>query len=283
MLPSEKLAPQRKSASALPLAISFGSERQLGRLRAALHAEYALVGATTWQSFAVALANHIPHVVVVDVQLGGSSSAIAGDRIATVRQRCPDVPVVIYTPLSAQIAHIAFSLGPWSNSLLMLEGFDDGPDHIRAIVQRAVQAHTVGELVTPLVGALQDSGSPSSVVDAVRRLFDGPHCFANGSALARSTVLTRRHVYRCLAHAGVAPLHVIILAARVYRAHQLAQNAPATLREIANRVGFSRPHLLSLHTRSLTGLTFREWRETPHDQAAAILLTHLHPTRGAAT
>jgi AraC-like DNA-binding protein len=90
-------------------------------------------------------------------------------------------------------------------------------------------------------------------------LFRTPRRFQSAEDVAAWADVTRQYFNRCLAVAGLVPLRIMVVAARVLRAYQYAQVPDLTLADIAARLRYTDTRTLTRHVRELTGTTLGSW------------------------
>ena len=74
--------------------------------------------------------------------------------------------------------------------------------------------------------------------------------------------VTRQYSIGALGVAGVVPLRILVVAARILRAYQYAQIPGLTLSDVAARLRYTDPRTLTRHVRELTGTTLALWSST---------------------
>ena len=107
--------------------------------------------------------------------------------------------------------------------------------------------------------ALTAVQTPVPISDAIRALFRTPRRFQTAEDVAVWAGVSRQYFNRCLAVAGVVPLRILVVAARVLRAYQYAQVPGLTLADVAARLRYTDTRTLTRHVRELTGTTLSSW------------------------
>jgi AraC-like DNA-binding protein len=165
-----------------------------------------------------------------------------------------DVPVVVYTIVSALAMALVLRLAPVGVRHLVLYGIDDEPHAFLALIERVPAYPIIDLMLRELNDAL--STLPSRVNRAVELLFKSPSRARTGAELAQMAGMTRRSLYRHMATAGLQPRDLIDCA-RLLRAYTLLRAPGSRLKETSAKLGFARSQTLSDLLREWTGQTTR--------------------------
>jgi AraC-like DNA-binding protein len=87
----------------------------------------------------------------------------------------------------------------------------------------------------------------------VRELFNAPGQFADVTDLARAAGFTRRTVERWLTRVGIASPKLLVVSARVERAHHIMRSTNLDVSAVARRVGYVSPRLFARQVALATG------------------------------
>lgn len=147
------------------------------------------------------------------------------------------VHVVAYTTVSSEAVRAHGLLAAHGYRHLVLRGFDDSPEAIRALLD-ALPADTLTELLLPMIEDLLRR-VPPSLASAIETLFRAPHTIATVDELARTAVMSRRTFDRAIERAGFAPGWMVVRIARVVRAYHYLRSGRASVREVATKLGYA--------------------------------------------
>jgi AraC-like DNA-binding protein len=173
-------------------------------------------------------------VAVIDPQLVGLDALPA---LVAVLSRHAAVHVIAYTTVSPDAVRAHGVLAAHGFRHVMLRGFDDSPEAIRALLD-ALPADTLTDLLLPMVDELLRK-VPPSLAHAIEELLRAPHTIASVDELARTAVMSRRTFDRALERAGLAPGWMLVRVARVVRAYHYLRTARASVRDVAAKLGYA--------------------------------------------
>jgi hypothetical protein len=210
-----------------------------------------------------------PDAIVIDI-LGRDGSVCVEDALA-VRAAFPDVPMLVYTTLRAQVMAAMVALGRAGIVDCIIRDFEDAPRLLRARIAQHWATTACKEITVTVETALMAGGAPTLVVEAMRGLFASPTRVSSARVLARQARLTPQRLNRWLRRSGLASARVMVGAAAAVRGYQYAQNASSTLETVALRLGYTAPRVFSRQLRELTGHTLSGWRHLDVDHCVAII------------
>lgn len=214
-------------------------------------------------------ANLSPDAIVIDI-LGRDGSVCVEDALA-VRAAFPDVPMLVYTTLRAQVMAAMVALGRAGIVDCIIRDFEDAPRLLRARIAQHWATTACKEITEIVETALTTGGAPGLVIEAMRALFASPTRVPSARVLARQARLTPQRLNRWLRRSGLASARVMVGAAAAIRGYQYAQNASSTLETVALRLGYTAPRVFSRQLRELTGHTLSGWRHLDVDHCVAII------------
>lgn len=224
------------------------SDPLLATLRVVLGDEHGLLPIASWMALERTLRERTVDVVVLEpAPLNDDELRALVELIA----RHPATPVVVYTLVNASAMRATVELARAGARQVVLKGFDDTPRRFRALLEELGDAEWSSELWKWVAERI--AHTPARVESAVERLFRYPHRFVDVSDLVRATGLTRRTLERWLARAGIGSAKMLVLSARVERAHYLLRHSTAPVGEIAGRLGFPSVRLFARQVRLATG------------------------------
>lgn len=196
------------------------------------------------------------HLLVVDPAASGQVH-IAG--VLTLRERFPSLPVVVYTVLRRESMHSIVQLARRGVEHVVLYRFDDDPAAFRELLEQ-VPGEGLAEL---MVESLERSLSelPATVRQAVEQLFRTPMRFRGTQDLAAAAGMTTRSLYRNLKPAGFQSPRMLVVCARLLRAYSDLQDPGRSIKDVAMKVGYNSPALLSRQMYAVGGITMRAVRQ----------------------
>jgi AraC-like DNA-binding protein len=190
----------------------------------------------------------------------------------------PALPVIVYTTLTPSAMRQVVRLARVGIQHVVLNRFDDEPRRFLDLIERA-PAHPLAELMlrelaAPL-GAL-----PVVVTRAIEQLFRSPARVKTSQDLATLAGMIPRTLYRHLTPLGLQPRHLVICA-RLLRAYTLLRDPGVRLKEIALKLGYADPDILSEQLKEWTGCSPKDLRSTLGPEAFVQALAH-HVLRSSA-
>jgi AraC-like DNA-binding protein len=228
---------------------SFLRDFLTASLRVAVGAKHELHVARTVEELDATLRVTAADIAVVDPELVVGSALI---ELLAVLDRHVSVHVVSYTTVSpaAMRAQMQFALR--GHRHLVLKGFDDAPNVLRAFLED-LKADALGEiLLTQLRPALERL--PPGVARAVEELFRSPGTVDSVEALARlAGARHRRPLHEQLARAGWQSAGTLLRAARVVRAYAYLTQGNARVRDVALKLGYATGRGLANEVRAVSG------------------------------
>jgi len=202
-----------------------------------------------------------PRELIDVVTLGGVKLVVAdpslangecGQMLVQLRISCPSVPVVIYTVLKPAVVPSIVRLAQHGVRDVITYGTDDTKARFDEILERESAASLSLAILDRLEARLRML--PEALAAAIREMFDSPRRVPSVEHLAAKGGMHRRSVYRNLANVGISSPRLLVASARILRAAHLLAHTNLTVREIATSLGFSKPEVMSLQFKSLTGL-----------------------------
>ena len=175
-----------------------------------------------------------------------------------LRERCPNVSLVVYTALNPQGLHDVANLANEGFGELVILGYDDSPERLTRLAADSCAAFRYAkdlELIEPVVGQL-----PERMGRAVQDLFRNPRRYRSTLDLASAAGVSSRAVFRHLKAAGFRSPRRLVASARVIRAFHLLSGSRRSGHEVANLLGYRSVDQLSQHFSELAGCTASDVR-----------------------
>ncbi len=233
----------------------------LSHLRVVLsgNGSFVLNPTERWERFVDALNRGTADIVIVDPCADGVARSAP---LAALLESRLTLPVVVYTPVSPvnfqAIAELARHSPHHGVHHVVLHRYDDEPRRFLELLERqpgtSLSAALLEEL-SPVLASL-----PSALSRGVERLVRRPNEFRDVADLARASRMTLRTAYRHLTSAGVRSPRALVVAARLLQSYGFARDPRQSLEEIARKVGYSAPRMLTKHMREAVGATPRTVR-----------------------
>lgn len=246
------------------------SARALTRIRTAAGREHQVVVADDWTDLARVVRRLPIALAIVDPRPGGR---VAAGELRELRHAFPSLPVLLHVAPSAPAMQDLVELAREGFYRVVIEGYEDDPGHVReqlaALVTFELEERVLG-MLDPVLRA-----GPVGIGRAVSRLFLAPHEFGSVEDLARAAAMPRRTFDRWLRTLGLAPAHTLLVGARFLRAYQYVRDPGYELADVARKVGYSDPVLLTRQVRAVTGELPSLWRRHATEDATVDRLRTL--------
>jgi AraC-like DNA-binding protein len=227
----------------------------LSHLRIVLGTTHSVVAVADWTHLSDAVRRYPLDVAVLDPQ---SAARVQLPELLSLIEQHPSLPIVLYTYLSPGLMGAVAELARHGVREVVLHRFDDEPRRFLELLERQ-PGFALGEmLLEPLTEPL--SRLPSALARAIERLFRSPSRVHDVSDLARSAGMTVRMLYRKLDSAGLASPRVLVQTARLLRAYTHMRDPGLLLEDIATKLGYQSPRVLTKQMQQATGMTPTEVR-----------------------
>jgi AraC-like DNA-binding protein len=243
---------------------------QAARITRALSPTDRFIHVKGWDSLFHHLTNSDGSAVVLNPHFADCAGRDSYSRPTAV-DRLRIVPFVVYVRPADLRSAMAFVRGGAID--VILEGHTDSCIEIQAAL-RSTQTSS-GELILHhVIDALSHKHAKAAVL--FTSLFRSPGRVANAAALTHGTIVSTRTLYRAVTDAGLAPVGVIVKAARAARAFDLIRHRRLSLEGVAHELGYSSARRLSSHLRQITGLpSVAECASLPQNQFVSAVLREL--------
>lgn len=209
-------------------------------------------------------------VLVVDPAMneGRWEEALASELVAH-----RELPAIVYTSLTPAAMRQVVRLAQVGLQHVVLNRFDDEPSRFLDLIERAPAHPLAASMLQEL--AVRLAALPPVVVRAIEQLFRSPSRVRNVQELATQAGMTPRTLYRHLVPVGLQARQLLV-AARLLRFYTLVRGPGVRVKDVALKLGYSDPDVLTEQLREWTGCTPRELRSalTP-EQVVRMLAAHL--------
>jgi AraC-like DNA-binding protein len=233
--------------------LPFSRARSLSEV---VGSDHRVVSVDSWADLLERTEALRPHVAVVDPTPAPAQVPVALDAIASV---VASVPVLLYTPLTPAAARAVQSLRDEPNCLWILEGIDDDPPRLRALLERYRRLGNEEALLVPVLAALRAARSDPALLGAIRELFRTPASFHTARDLARVAGVSLRWLNASLQAAGLASAGMLVAAARVLAAFDSVLNRDLTIGQIAAQLRYRDVKSLRRQAVAFTGVVPSAW------------------------
>jgi AraC-like DNA-binding protein len=209
-------------------------------------------------------------LLVVDPAVGDGQLTEAVEEIIA---RHPSLPVIVYTTLAPTSMRLVVRLARLGVQHVVLNRFDDEPRRFLELIER-VPAHPLAELMLQDL-ATQLQALPVVLARAIEQLVRSPSRARNSQELATMAGMTLRTLYRHLTPVGLQPRHLLVCA-RLLRSYTYLRGPGGRLKEVALKLGYAEPHLLSEQLRDWTGHAPKDIRRSlSPEEFVRLLAEHL--------
>ncbi|MDE3128537.1 MAG: helix-turn-helix domain-containing protein [Gemmatimonadota bacterium] len=243
----------------------------LTHLTRVLGSGHTLTAPADWVELRTTVQRRPVDVVVADPALDGH---VQTSELAEIRELFPSLPIVLYTTLSAAAMQGVIQMARYGIEHVVLARFDDEPQRFLELLE-AVPGHVLGGR---MLRALHDpiAGLPVPISRAIEQLFRAPGRFHGAQDLAEASGTTVRGLYRHMAAVGMPSVRALVVSARLVRTYGYLRDPGRSVKEIAARVGYTRPWLLTKQMREYTGFVPSEVRTAlSPDEFIALLATRV--------
>lgn len=231
-------------------------------LRLALGEQHRIAEAADWSDLIDIVRRRPVDLVVADPAAEGTVDVTA---VATIMERFPRTPVLIYTVLGPSAVSAMTELSRRGLRDVVLHRYDDTPKRFHQILERVARKQLSQYVVANLSGVLENL--PEPIARSIEQMFDKPHIFTSTADIAVAAGVPLSRLYRSLRAAGIQSPRRLVVAARVLRAHAYMREPGHTVQDVAKKLGYSHPRILARHTLQALGVKPRHLRRRMSDDA----------------
>jgi len=257
-----------KTTKKLVLIVSYLSQQFLPRLADAVREIGAdHVHASSWEEVQELVRRKPVNVLVLDPYADRASRA---DDIVMLLQQFPSTPIIVYTEFTPPALRVLTFLAQYGLQETLLFQIDDDCARLGRLLTRLSTLplvlrllhelrHESSQLLPPLAGAVDD-------------LFKRPHAYTSGQDLVLVSHTPLTSLYRALMDAGFAPPKQLFMAARVLHAAVYIRDPGSTVQQVAEKIGYQHPRVLTQHTMAVLGRRPSALRNTSDDEVLPLVL-----------
>ena len=255
----------------------FLPPQQLAHVRHVFASEDDFLVATTWKNLEDIIRIQPVTVVIVDPSADGVMNV---DAIATLLNRFPSLPIIGYVTLNPRAFGAIAQLSRRGLQHVVLHRFDDSRERLQQTIARVRVNPSSQRLLALLAPALQLV--PLAVARAIKDMFERPHRYGSVLDLATSAGVPPVSVYRYLDGAIFASPKKLLVAARLVRSLAYLRDPGYSVREVAAKLGYRHPRILTSHIIEVFGITPSRLRtRLTEDDALALLVRWMDIPEGA--
>jgi len=248
--------------------VSYLSQHFLPRLTDAVRKIGAdHVHASSWEEVQELIRRKPVNVLVLDPYADRASRA---DDIVMLLQQFPSTPIIVYTEFTPPALRALTFLAQYGLQETLLFQIDDDCVRLGRLLTRLATL----PLVLRLLHELRHESSQllPPLADAVDDLFKRPHAYTSGRDLVLVSHTPLTSLYRALMDAGFAPPKQLFMAARVLHATVYIRDPGSTVQQVAEKIGYQHPRVLTQHTIAVFGRRPSALRNTSDDEVLPLLL-----------
>jgi len=250
------------------LVLSYLSQQFLPRLTDAVRQIGAdHVQASCWDEVQALIRRKPVSLLVLDPYADRANRV---DDIVTLLQQFPSTPVIVYTEFTPPALRVLTLLAQYGLQETLLFQIDDDCARLSRLLTRLATLPLVLRLLHEVRS--ERSRLTPQLADALDDLFKRPHAYASGRDLVLVSQTPLTSLYRAFIEAGFAPPKQLFIAARVLHAVVYVRDPGSTVRQVAEKVGYQHPRVLTQHTLAVFGRRPSELRDTSDDEALPPLL-----------
>lgn len=236
-----------------PAIVALTSVAQLVRLRRALEPEFQVLHARTWDVAMSLGTTKKPCAFFICPTARGAFDLIGISELATLHR---PQSIILYGRLKRAAMTSIVAARRLGIERLVLEGFEDSVHQLRLVAEDAAYEPVAHELSARLAGVC--SKLDGTLADAVEQLVRFPRRFRVGEDLAHVARTSLRTLYRRFDEAGLATPRIVVIGARVVRAHWYMRELGMSPAQTARRLRYASATSLARQCQELAGLSPRE-------------------------
>jgi AraC-like DNA-binding protein len=244
----------------------------LAHLAIAAGAKHRILGSDSWESLSLKIRSEPIDLAVLDPMADGK---VRSSAILSVLEEFPSVPVILYAQLSPETLQATVDLARAGVRHVVLFRYDDDEKRFLELIESQPGAALAQILLRHLEAPLE---KVSGVLRrGVERMFGAPGHFDTLPDLARSSMVSKRTIYRQFAEAGFASPRKFLVAARLLRAYAYMMEPGNTLEMAGQKLGYE-PNSFRRQVRIFFNTTPQKIkRSMPQEEFVEKLAIALYP------
>jgi len=263
-------------ASRLSIAV-FLPPQLLAHVRHVFANEDEFIVASSWKNLEEIIRREPLNVIIVDPSADGTVNVEA---IAGLLSRFPSLPIVGYVTLTPTAFGAVTELSRRGLSHVVLHRYGDSRERLQQTISRVRTNPPSLRLIALLAPALRQI--PLTLARAIGDMFEKPHRYASVLDLATTARLPAVSVYRYLESAKLTSPKKLLIAARLCRGLTYLRDPGYSVREVAMKLGYRHPRILTAHALEVFELTPSRLRSRlTEDDAIAMLVRWIDVPDGA--
>lgn len=188
------------------------------------------------------------------------------DRVVRLFTRYPSLPVIAYVTLDSASFNAIARLSRFGLEHVILHRHDDTIERFNSIVEEATADPLVRRVLSALKAPLERL--PLALAIALEDLFEEPHRFPAAQDLTSDTGYSILQMYQSFKKEKLASPKTFLIAARTLRAYSYLRDPGYTVVDVAEKLGYSQPRVLSTHSSMVFGLTLTRTRKRISEEKA---------------
>jgi AraC-like DNA-binding protein len=201
------------------------------------------VGAATLSGVEEVVRERPDGVMVVDPY---ADRTMRAREIARLLRHFPSTPMIAYTQFEPPAMRALALLSKRGLHETVLFRFDDSRSRFGRILVRASKRALVNKMLHGL--EYEFSALEAPVVRAIKDMFERPHMYSSARDLVRISGTPLTSLYRAFYSVGLEPPKKMFIAARVLHAAALLRDPSITVQDIADKLSYRHPRVLTQHT-----------------------------------
>ncbi len=250
-----------------PTILALLAPSRWARLQVVRGTGFALEAEASWpRAFARVRSGGIDIVMVDPLREGAPET----EDIERLRALHPNLPLLVYTALTPDVATALLVLGRLQVRRVLFERYDDAP----ALLRAAIQSELLNLALEPVVESLRNFTRrlPLTLRQALETTLRTPSADGSVRGLAARAGVSPRTCERWFARAWLPPPRTVVALMRVLSAHRMLQDPCCTVEDAARRLGFGGARPLQAWTREVFGRSAGAARaDLSWDEALALV------------
>lgn len=231
-----------------PTILALLAPSRWARLQTVRDTGFVLEAESSWPRAYARVRTGGVDVVVVDPLREGAPDT---EDIERLRALYPNLPLLVYTSLTPDVATALLVLGRLQVRRVLFERYDDAPGMLRA----AIQSELLNLALEPVVESFRHVTRrlPLVLRQALETTLRTPSADGSVRSLAARAGVSPRTCERWFARAWLPPPRTVVALMRVLSAHRMLQDPGCTIEDAARRLGFGGARPLQQWTREVLG------------------------------